>query len=343
MQVYAHKQPMSASRGKAVRSLRLLSGQSGAVSSMLQRQRSSDNRQAQLITRVPDVVSSADAPLFEQNLPLVTLNRATETVIQRQQASEQTPDTVTTPATQQHPDCYGRDTMPQAEIERRLTVYRDFVRGISGEIPQRNSILNAMCAFSLTQLNQMMQAGVRFWPPGPLPTFSENFEISIPRRGLSSYVPAIRLIRLSSNRISVLRHELAHAWDHVRGMRRRYRIDNLSDRRLERSLTGPQRLGSEMNTRHRITVGGNVLRMSIQEMYDAYRQRMRGRPREMAFGTPSARIGYSLSNVRDFYAEGYAVFNSGGLRDSQQRMRNFAPELYAYFHQEAVRYRLPVP
>jgi len=308
VQVYAHKQPMSVSREVAAKPLRLLSGQSGVVRSMLQRQRSSANGQAQLITAAPDAVSSADAA-----------------------------------ATPQHPNCYGRDTMPQAEIERRLVIYRDFVRGISGEIPQRSSILNAMCAFSITQLNQMMQAGVRFWPSGPLPTFSENFVIEIPRRGLSSYVAEIRLIRLSSNRISVLRHELAHAWDHVRVMRRRYRIDNLSDRRLERTITRPQRLGSQMNTRLRITVGGYVLRISIPGMYEAYRQRMRHRPREMAFGTPSARRGYSLVSVSEFYAEGYAVFNSGGLSDSKQKMHNLAPELYAYFQREAVRNSLPAP
>ena len=82
--------------------------------------------------------------------------------------------------------------------------------------------------------------------------------------------------------------------------------------------------------------------MTVQEMYDAYRARMRGRPRDQAFGTPSAREGYSLTNVKDFYAEGYAVYNST-LDLQQARMRVQAPELYDYLRQLAEREHMPQP
>lgn len=288
---------------------------------------------------ISPVQKKSETPFFdphsEQEMPFFSpIHTAIKNQIVQKQSAQ-----VTSTDSPQHPTCYGR-TLSEREIRQRLSIYQDLVREIE-EVSARDNILSALCSFSVQQLTRMQEAGVRFWPNGPLPTHFDGYDYN--RAGSSQYIPEFRIVRLSISSISGLRHELAHAWDHVRTMRRRIRLDGLSGDRLNSAILADYNLASDLSTRHRVrTEGSRRRRMSMEQMLEAYKNRMRGRPIEQAFGTLYAREGYSMSNVRDFYAEGYAVFHSG-LDEQQARMRELAPELYDYLRQEAVQERMPLP
>ncbi|AFL81612.1 hypothetical protein Aeqsu_2151 [Aequorivita sublithincola DSM 14238] len=145
--------------------------------------------------------------------------------------------------------------------------------------------------------------------------------------------------------ISQPTHEMAHTWDHLQRLRGnlRVRLDHYSERNLQKIIKQSELSDSltETNQRHRFQVENTKERISFEEMFHRYRLRI---PRRQLSFHASGPNGYSLTDVREFYAEGYAVFN-GGTRwlIQQARLYFYARELYNYLLQEVHGENLPTP
>lgn len=226
-----------------------------------------------------------------------------------------------------------QEVQPGPEDPERQRIMDYFLRGIEPSeisIRTRRTILLAMSEFSLTQLRTMERAGLRFWQTASLPSQfpAERFPTS--GSALDQYNPQLRMIRMDLSggiRYMHLMHEMTHAWDHVQTMGRRPRpLDTMSERQRERAVSQRVRFHSDRR---------------LARAFDAYRRRMRGIPRERSFDV-GARDGYSLTNVREFYAEGYSAFHFNSS-EAQAQMFCYARELYDYLEREAGEQGLPVP
>lgn len=226
-----------------------------------------------------------------------------------------------------------QEVQPGPEDAERQRILDYFLRGIEPSaisVRTRRTILLAMSEFSLTQLRTMERAGLRFWQTASLPPEFPPERFPTSGSALDQYNPQLRMIRMDLSggiRYMHLMHEMTHAWDHVQTMGRRPRpLDTMSERQRERAV--PQRVRFHSDRR-------------LSGAYDAYRRRMRGIPRERSFDV-GAREGYSLTSVREFYAEGYSTFHTNNP-DAQARMFCYARELYDYLERESREQNLPVP
>lgn len=225
----------------------------------------------------------------------------------------------------------------------REQIINNMQRGISPplspDVQQR--LTQALEAFSLSQLERMNSAGVRFWPyPNSVPP---EFRGIVEVDALSSpaaYLPPIRVIRFhsDSSTVSHLRHELAHAWDDVRndptrGLRP---LDSLPETQ-RRAAVG--RLAQQRSPFASQALRGRG-RLSLQQMMERYRARL---PlRELTFANPGTREGHELRGPYEFYAEGYSVFH-GTCVMCQARLLRYASELYDYLEEESRTYSLATP
>jgi|GEM_PF-2495160 len=206
----------------------------------------------------------------------------------------------------------------------RKEILDDMLRGwnppADGEL--REAILTVMESFSIRQLSRMERAGVRFWTVGPL-SLPDTIKIVIDiPAGKTSYMPQARVIHLAS-KISVpeIRHEMAHAWDHIRTLKEKdlRRIDNLNDKQIEAVLGARIRMNSQAER--------------IEKMFESYRNVLKKLPRELSFDL-GAREGYSATSPQEFYAEGYSVFHSNQI-SNQARLFLYARKLYDLLEKEA--------
>ena len=79
----------------------------------------------------------------------------------------------------------------------------------------RKDLLYILGAFSPNQLDRMQRAGVRFWTGGG-PLAGNKAKVEVPA-GKTQYLPQVRVVSLGPKvSVPAVRHELAHAWDHVR-------------------------------------------------------------------------------------------------------------------------------
>jgi hypothetical protein len=231
-----------------------------------------------------------------------------------------------------------------AEERRRAAILSDMTRETAFPKKLRQRIASATNAFTLAQLRQMQRAGVRFWGRSGLPP---DFTGVVQRKALASpgeYLRETRVIRLSERATtSQIRHELAHAWDHVRAMTKPKRIKGR--KAMEKAVVSPGAFWSA-SSRKRATrepaKGGKSkrARLTMKEMFERYKGR--AKLREWTFDGPSTREGHSKVNPQEFYAEGYSVFH-GVDPASQMRLRLFAPELYQLLKSEALKNKQPVP
>jgi hypothetical protein len=240
-----------------------------------------------------------------------------------------------TPLLQRQSAGEGKEDDERAKI---LTEFTDG-SGLSGR--QLTQIKGAMRGFSLHQLREMRKAGVRFWDPDSLPPeFSLNVEnLSTP----AEYLNIFRVIRMGPNATTdAVRHELAHAWDHVRTGKVKP-AGKVSEKTLEKAAKNTPAFSSERNVKisTREISGGkeHPVRLTISEMLDRYR---RWRLREQNFDNPSTRESHSKKSVQEFYAEGYSVFH-GASEWNQAMLLYYAPELYNMLEDEAKREGLDLP
>lgn len=186
----------------------------------------------------------------------------------------------------------------------------------------REQLLIALRAFSLGQLNQLRDAGVRLWrinqgvPPNydvspctqagarhgcvNIPTTDSNYrrlprsvrgtmdiEINPGGGGIAAYQPHFRLVYLKrgDNQIHSghLRHELAHAYDDIRNNRgTAQRLDDLNDRR-RRALILQLAVNNARDQRLRALTRSQATRGQIRQEL--------GRPSQPIFHTDQSRSG----------------------------------------------------
>jgi hypothetical protein len=234
-----------------------------------------------------------------------------------------------------------KESKEEKEREKLLAGFTD---GSALTSKQVGRIKAAMDAFSLHQLHAMQRAELRFWQGDSLPP---EFTGRVERKNISTpaeYLDVIHVIRMAENASTdAIRHEMAHAWDHVRTGKVKP-VGQLKDKDLAKAIENTPPLYSETKDKRatKETQGGKVrgIRLSISEMLDRYKK---SAPlRENNFDNPSTRESHSKSSPREFYAEGYSVFHSG-REGNQARLLYYAPELYELLEAEAKQEGLPVP
>jgi hypothetical protein len=231
----------------------------------------------------------------------------------------------------------------EKEDKERAKLLTDFTDGAGLPEKQVGRIAAAMRGFSLHQLHAMRKAGVRFWAPDSLPPEFKDRVVMTRLSTPGGYSDLLRIIRMAENATTdAIRHELAHAWDHVRTGKVKP-IGQLKDKEFERALKATPALSSETKEKRatKETHEGKVrsVRLPISEMLKRYKK---WSLREQSFDNPSTREGYSKSSPAEFYAEGYSVFY-GGKEWNQARLLYYAPELYELLEAEAKREGLDVP
>jgi len=236
-----------------------------------------------------------------------------------------------------------KQTAEEKEKQARAKLLTEFTAGAELPEQQVSRIASAMRAFSLHQLQAMRQAGVRFWAPDSLPP---EFKDKVQVENVSTpgqYLDTLRIIRMAKNATTdAIRHEMAHAWDHVRTGKVKP-IGNLKGKDFEKALKDTPAFSSETEEKRatKETHEGKVrsVRIPISEMFERYKK---WKLREQSFDNPSTREGYSKTSPKEFYAEGYSVFH-GGKEWNQARLLYYAPELYEFLEAEAKQQGLAIP
>lgn len=241
------------------------------------------------------------------------------------------------------PRIQSQKTQEEREQEARAKLLVDFTDGAGLPEKQVGRIAAAMRGFSLHQLRAMRKAGVRFWAPDSLPPEFKDRAAVEKLSAPGGYWHLLRLIQMAEKATTdAIRHELAHAWDHVRTGKVKP-IAPVKDKDFVKALEETPPLSSETREKRatKETHEGKVrgVRLPISEMFDRYK---RWRLREQSFDNPSTREGYSKTSPAEFYAEGYSVFH-GGREWNQARLLYYAPELYELLEAEAKKEGLDVP
>jgi hypothetical protein len=207
---------------------------------------------------------------------------------------------------------------------------------------QMKSIMSAMRAFSIKQLERMEQAGVRIWPfvKGLPPEYqiTSFSDLGTP----AEYTFQFRTIRISPTSLEkggatdFLRHELAHAWDDVRSGKnpknlRKLKGDALTDELNQRAQASE---AFESQSKKKLPPKNKY---SMREMLDRYKKVLPDKTK--TFANPHTADKHNAANVMEFYAEGYSVYH-GMYQTSQGRMLWLASELFDYLEYESKLYGL---
>jgi hypothetical protein len=253
----------------------------------------------------------------------------------------------------------GPDTDPCTAPDPQLPVYKDaeqkqrddilqkMLRGLTTD--EKNTLCTrfrrALGAFSTSQMETMKSAGVRFWRAGEFPPpFKDEYAPSKKGRNeMARYQPEYRIIQWQQAAgVDEIRHELAHAWDHVRGGKVA-RLDDYKGDKLRKAVLTSPTFSSE-SAEKRLTLEEvaegkkQKIGLSIKDTYD----RFMNRPATQSFANSKTAPEHVMSNVREFYAEGYSVFH-GDNEDAQAELLCAAPELYQLLEKEAKEEKLAVP
>ena len=234
-------------------------------------------------------------------------------------------------------------TKPDPKAARRKALLNDFTRGWN-DLPEKikNRIRGAMKAFSLKQLDKMNKAGLRFWKKGGKIYFPKaDVYIEMPISGKANYSDITRVVSVDNkSSTNDIRHELAHAWDHLQLFKKKQlkRLDDLkTSEKIEEVLSSKKKFHSEKSSK-------------IKKAFKSYKKKLgaeRGRAsgemmRLFGFENLGTKEGHSLASVQDFYAEGYSVFH-GGDNTAKAKLLVSALELYNYLEKEAKQFKLNVP
>jgi hypothetical protein len=239
----------------------------------------------------------------------------------------------------------------EGEEKQRAAVLKDMLRGATADEKKAwcKRLRRAMAGFSTGQLLKMKAAGVRFWRSGEYPPpFKGDYAPSKPKRyEMARYQPNTRVIQWGPQAgVDEVRHELAHAWDHVRGGKVP-RLDNYKGQSLKKAVLAEAKLSSE-TAEKRLTIEetvGNAKKkvgLSIQDMFDRFMNRPVRSGSGWSFANTRTDPEHVLSGVKEFYAEGYSVFH-GDNEDAQAQLLCDAPELYQMLENEAIEAKLTVP
>jgi Domain of unknown function (DUF4157) len=237
----------------------------------------------------------------------------------------------------------------EAEQKQRHAILQDMLRGVTADEKKAwcKRLRRALAAFSTSQMLTMKAAGVRFWRSGEFPPpFTDEYAPSKTRRSeMARYEYRYRVIQWGpQGGVDEIRHELAHAWDHVRGGKVP-RLDGYKGASLRKAILAPVTFSSE-TAEKRVTIEETVgadkkkVSLSIQDTFDRFMKR----PAQSywSFANTKTDPEHVTSDVREFYAEGYSVFH-GDNEDAQAQLLCDAPELYQLLEKEANAAKLAGP
>jgi len=208
-----------------------------------------------------------------------------------------------------------------------MEIFNDMVREFDASERTRTKILPALNAFSIRQLVEMRNAGIRFWREGEFPPIFSDVEIGVQTQP-AWYVPELRLIHLQERAdTDQIRHELGHVLDNLSAEPGLRRIDKLSAREREKEIMRQHKFDSDAP--------------KLRDMFNQYLGRL-PRGKEFAFDNPTTKEGYSKTTSREFFAEGHSVFH-GPHTSAQARLLHYAPELYNLLESQAKTLSLRVP
>ncbi len=237
----------------------------------------------------------------------------------------------------------------EAEQKQRDQILQDMLRDLTATEKKDlcKRFRRALGAFSTSQMLTMKGAGVRFWRAGefPPPFKNDYAPAKAGRSEIARYHPEVRIIQWGPRAgVDDIRHELAHAWDHVRGGKVP-RLDAYKGARLEKAVRAPATFSSESSEKRLTieeTVGGKQQKvgLSIKDVYDRF-MKLPPSP-HWSFANSKTDPEHVTSDVREFYAEGYSVFH-GDNEDAQAQLLCDAPELYQLLESEANEKKLAVP
>jgi len=235
------------------------------------------------------------------------------------------------------------------EEKQRNAILQDMLRGLDANEKKSwcKKIRRALAGFSTRQMQVMKNAGVRFWRSGEFPApFADKYGPSATKRGeMARYDFPYRIIQgLDTSGPDEVRHELAHAWDHVRSGKVP-RLDKLKGKQLDKAMFVSPDFSSEGKEK-RVSIddpagsGTKKIKLSVQDTFDRFMQR----PAQgnWSFANSRTKPEHVTSDIREFYAEGYSVFH-GDNEEAQAIMLCDAPELYALLEKEALAEKLKVP
>lgn len=245
-------------------------------------------------------------------------------------------------------------TFSDPEEKQRADVLKDMLRGTTADEKKAwcKKLRRAMAAFSTDQLKKMKKAGVRFWRSGEYPSPFKDADIVPSETGrleMARYGPGSRVIQWGPKAgPDEIRHELAHAWDHVRGGMVT-RLDSIKGASLKKEMLNPPPLTSETKEK-RLTLTETVgketknVKLSVQEIFDRFMKRppRSGVGDTWSFANTRTDPEHVLNSVKEFYAEGYSVFH-GDNTDAQAQLLCDAPELYQLLENEAKAAKLKAP
>jgi hypothetical protein len=188
---------------------------------------------------------------------------------------------------------------------------------------------------------------VRFWRFGefPPPLQDQFAPGDSSRRAMARYHWHVRVIDWRPGAgVDEIRHELAHAWDHVRTGKVK-RLDTLKGKALEKAALASPTLSSETSEKRVTiteTVGGKTtkVKLSVRDAFDRFMKRPPSP--NWSFANTKTDPEHVTSDVVEFYAEGYSVFHGGNV-DAQAQLLCDAPELYQLLETEAKGQKLSVP
>jgi hypothetical protein len=101
-------------------------------------------------------------------------------------------------------------------------------------------LVSACDAFSNGQIDAMLRAGIRVWPMVGSPSPYDGWQMPTPA-ARAAYTDHARVVLVRDNaRTSDLRHELAHAWDHVKADKLRGRLDAMPREKRDRLAFAPE-------------------------------------------------------------------------------------------------------
>jgi hypothetical protein len=235
------------------------------------------------------------------------------------------------------------------EEKERNALLQEMLRGTSAAEKKAwcKKIRRAFSAFSTRQIKVMNAAGVRFWKSGEFPApFADKYGPSSTKRNeMARYDYPYRIIQgLDSAGVDEVRHELAHAWDHVRS-NKVPKLDKLKGAKLEKAMFAGKTFSSEGDEK-RVSVddpagsGTKKTQLSVKDTFDRFMKRPA--QSHWSFANSKTAPEHVTSDVREFYAEGYSVFH-GDNKDAQATLLCDAPELYKLLENEALKEKLKVP
>ena len=246
----------------------------------------------------------------------------------------------------------ARQNRAARETRESLVAQMTQGAGFSDELQQR--LLEALRVFTPRQLALMRRAGVRFWGSEGLPPELAHLPVGqlghITEHGPAGthahWIASLRVIRMRRGAgVQTIRHEMAHAWDDLRigpriPMRRLLAASDPVDAINRENARTTRLRWTDSRTRHAtVDPHGARVRLTIREMYDRYRARPYAR--EQRFRSAGVAEGYSLGNLRDFYAEAFAVFHGNVAdewqRQQRERLRTQAPEIFHVLERESSR------